>query len=242
MTTTTAASIEVAPVEPASEMQPTAAARLVAKLGLVVPAMQRDLGAMWALPDVRSTYLEWLRVMHGVIRATVPLMLAATEECLRRADDPVAEGFAGYLARHIREEYGHDTWVVEDYAAAGGDGTELPGMVVGGAVAALVGSQYYWIRHVHPVALLGHIAVLEGNPPAPSLATDLAARTGLAADAFRSLERHAVLDQRHRADIHRLIDTLPLRPWHETLIGMSALHTAGCVSDVVRAVRNRLNA
>src|SRR5205085_6928512 len=122
MTTTTAPSTEAASNEAlppttapvAATTAVTAGERLAAKLHLVVPAMQRDLGAMWALPDVRRTYLEWLRVMHGVIRATVPLMLAATEECLRRADDPVAEGFAGYLARHIREEYGHDTWVVED--------------------------------------------------------------------------------------------------------------------------------
>jgi len=56
--TTTAAS-ETAPIGPASEMQPAAAARLVAKLGLVVPAMQRDLGAMWALPDVRSMFLGY---------------------------------------------------------------------------------------------------------------------------------------------------------------------------------------
>jgi hypothetical protein len=242
MTTTAAQSTNAPAPTAVPPTMATAGERLAAKLHFAVPAMQRELGAMWALPDVRATYLEWLRVMHGVIRATVPLMLAATDACLRRPDDPVAEGFAGYLARHIREEYGHDTWVVEDYAAAGGDATELPGMVVGGAVAALVGSQYYWIRHLHPVALLGHIAVLEGNPPAASLATELAARTGLDSEAFRSIERHAVLDQRHRADVYRLVDTLPLQPWHETLIGLSALHTAGGVSDVVRATRNRLTA
>ena len=31
--------------------------------------------------------------------------------------------------------------------------------------AALVGAQYYWIRHVHPVALLGYVMLLEGYPP-----------------------------------------------------------------------------
>ena len=34
-------------------------------------------------------------------------------------------------------------------------------------VATLVGAQYYWLRHVHPVSLLGHMAVMEGySPPA----------------------------------------------------------------------------
>jgi hypothetical protein len=217
-----------------------ASERLTAKLQFVVPTMQRETQAMWAQPAVRETYLEWLRVLHAMIRATVPIMMAATEECLHRVDDPVAEGFARYLAKHIREEWGHDTWAAEDYEAAGCDPGELRDLVVGPAVATIVGSQYYWIHHVHPIALLGHMAVLEGYPPSTRLPAILSERTGFPLTAFRALERHAVVDQRHRIDLYRQIDTLPLLPRHETLIGMSALHTASTVCDLVRGVRERI--
>jgi Iron-containing redox enzyme len=214
----------------------TAGARLTTKLGFVVPSMLREMARLWEGETPRATYLEWLRVLHSMIRATVPLMLTATEACLQRAGDPVAEGFGQYLSRHIREEYGHDAWVAEDYAAAGGDPSQLALLTVGGAVASLVGSQYYWVRHVHPVALLGHIAVLEGYPPAADVARSMAARTGLPPAAFRALDRHATLDQRHRADVYRLLDALPLQPWHERLIGTSALHTAAGVREVAAGV------
>ncbi|GAA4705807.1 iron-containing redox enzyme family protein [Phytohabitans rumicis] len=217
----------------------TAGARLTAKLRLTVPAMLAEMTRMWDGPAPAETYLAWLRVMHGTIRATVPLMLAAAEACLARTGDPVADEFAAYLARHIREEYGHDRWVEEDYAAAGGDPVDLAGLLVGGSVAALVGAQYYWIRHVHPIALLGHIAVLEGYPPQPATAGHLAGLTGLPPAAFRSLERHAVLDQKHRADVYRLLDALPLTARHEALIGVSALHTAGTVREIAAGVRER---
>jgi Iron-containing redox enzyme len=214
--------------------------RLTTKIQLVVPEMLRETTAMWTRPGVRKTYVEWMRVMHGAIRATIPMMLAATEECLHRRDDPVAEGFAAYLAKHIREEYGHDTWVVEDYAAAGCDPADLTDMAVGGTVAALIGSQYYWMRHVHPIALLGYMTVIEGYPPSPELISYLKEHTGLPENAFRALERHAVLDIKHRADLYHQLDALPLTPRHEALIGMSALHTATTVRDVARGVRHAL--
>jgi len=197
---------------------------------------------LWDGGSPRGTYLDWLRVMHGMIRATVPLMLAATDACLRRRDDPAAAGFATYLGRHIREEFGHDQWVVEDYAAAGGDPADLTDQLVGGAVAGLVGAQYYWIRHVHPVALLGHIAVLEGYPPRPETAAELATLCGLPGAAFRALERHATLDVKHRAEVYRLLDTLPMTAAQERLVGLSALHTAAGVAQVADEVRARVTA
>jgi hypothetical protein len=39
------------------------------------------------------------------------------------------------------------------------------------------------------------------------------------------MHEHADLDIIHRDEIHRLLDTLPLTPQQETLIGISALQT-----------------
>jgi hypothetical protein len=52
-------------------------------------------------------------------------------------------------------------------------------------------------------------------------------RTGVPAAAMRFVRRHAVIDQRHRDEIHQTLDSLPLGPEQESLIGVSALHTAG---------------
>jgi hypothetical protein len=211
------------------------------KVGLLMPAVDAASRAMWAHPRSDLVYLEWLKALHGMIRATVPLMLAATEQCVLRQGDPVADALGRYLSKHIREEYGHDQWVADDYLVAGGDPAELRSTVPGPAIASLVGSQYYWLRHVHPVALVGHIAVLEGNPPGPGLAGSLAKRTGLPEDSFRTIARHAQLDVQHRDDVHRLVDRLPLDDALTELMGVSALHTLRGLIEVMEAICDRVN-
>jgi hypothetical protein len=220
---------------------PTPSLRLMAKIALVMPALQARTERMWQHLAPRELYLEWLRALHGMVRATVPLILDATTACLAR-DDEIARGVAGYLARHVHEEYGHDQDVVDDYACAGGDAGTLFTHPPLPCVAAVVGSQYYWIRHAHPVALLGHIAVLEGHPPPPGLAPFLSQRTGLPLDAFRTLVTHAVVDGTHREELWRAMDKLPLTPEAETLIGLSALNTAYGLAQLVDAVQLRANA
>ena len=98
------------------------------------------------------------------------------------------------------------------------------------AVAALVGAQYYWMFHFHPVALLGYIAVLEGYPPSLRLIEDLRSRTGYDASAFRTLRIHAELDPGHREELDELLDSLPLTREQSTVIALSAIHTIGALT------------
>jgi len=212
--------------------------RLRAKLDLVMPSIQAQTRALWQGPDPVETYRQWLVVLHQMIRATIPLMVAALDECGSRGSDQIAADLGNYFARHIKDEYGHDRWVKVDLERAGGDIDALM-QPPPPEVASLVGAQYYWIRHAHPVALLGHIAVLEGYPPDPGLASFLAERTGLPGNAFHSIERHASLDVRHRDELLRTIDAIPMTDWHEKMLGISAFHTVSGVSDVITMVRAR---
>jgi hypothetical protein len=100
-------------------------------------------------------------------------------------------------------------------------------------VATLVGAQYYWIAHFHPVAILGYIAVLEGTPPIEAEIRAIAERTSLPLDAFSTLVRHARLDPHHRDDLNQALDGLPLTPQHTALIGVSAFHTVHWLGRVV---------
>lgn len=208
------------------------------KVQLVKPSLDRISARMWSHDRGPEVYALWLATLHGMIRATVPLMLTALEECLRRTDDPVADELGTYLARHIKEELGHDGWAARDLqrvADAGVRTVDLDEFVPGPEIAALVGSQYYWIKHVHPVALAGHMAVLEGYPPSPDMAGTLADRYDLPLVAFETIDKHATLDVRHRDEIMRMIDRLPLDGRLTQLLGMSALVTADGVARVMEA-------
>ena len=117
---------------------------------------------------------------------------------------------------------------------------DVLGRLPSSTVAALVGSQYYWVLHCHPVALLGYLMVSEGYPTAPSLVEDLIDRTGYPRDCFRMLAEHAELDPHHGEELDGLVDSLPLTPDLETLLGVSAMRTVGfmarCLEEVVEGV------
>ncbi|TML00690.1 MAG: iron-containing redox enzyme family protein [Actinobacteria bacterium] len=189
-------------------------------------------------PRIEALYPEYLIALHCVVRSSVPVMRTALDRAEGMADsDPVADGLIAYLEGHIEEERGHDQWLVEDLERLGVSRAALLERVPSPAVAALVGSQYYWILHYHPVALLGYLTVAEGYPVAPSLIEDLIARTGYPRDAFRMLAEHAELDPHHRDELDELLDSLAITENLETLLGLSAISTVGfmarCIEEVV---------
>jgi hypothetical protein len=93
------------------------------------------------------------------------------------------------------------------------------------AVASLVGAQYYWILHHHPVAFLGYVGVMEGYPPTEELVETLIVRTGSPREAFRTFSEHGELDPGHRDHLDRTLDALPLSERDELVIASSAIAT-----------------
>ncbi len=182
-------------------------------------------------PKLKHFYPELLFGVHCMIRGSVPLMETALR-CVRTDAhaDPVAEGLQAYLEKHIPEEMHHADWVLEDLEVLGVRREDILKRIPSPAWAALVGSQYYWILHVHPVALLGYIAVLEGDPPSEAALEEAVLRTGLPREAFRTLFKHAALDPHHGEDLNTVLDELPLSPEHISLIGVSAM-TTECLLD-----------
>nr|WP_229759159.1 iron-containing redox enzyme family protein [Peterkaempfera bronchialis] len=197
--------------------------------------MHAALSALWRLPDPADRYRAYLRTMHTVIRASVPLMETAARRCADLGPaDPVAGPLGRYLTAHIEEERHHDAWLLADLALAGGDPAEPLRQLPPPEAARLVGAQFYWVLHHHPVCLLGYIAVLEGHAPAPWLADRLARTTGLPDAAFRTVREHAVLDAGHGADLDALLDRLPLTPEQESWVAVSALHTVAAAVELLR--------
>jgi hypothetical protein len=212
----------------------TASERLTRKLELIGPAYGTPGRLLLDHPRARELCPEYLVAGTYVALVMVPLMEAALE-CARALapDDPVAAQLVGYLEHHIPEEMHGDEPAgehLEDLEALGVDTTALRRGVLPEQIAALIGTQFFRIRHAHPVSVLGFLW-LEAYPPRAEGVERLIEATGLPRRGFRQLRVHSIVDQRHRDELRAVVDALPLEPWHEELIGLSALQTMSFLID-----------
>ncbi len=215
----------------------TASVRLRASLDLLLPAMSQVGTRLWTHDDLATLYPRYLVAVHTMIRASVPLM----EEALRVTrdsylDQPCGRQLEEYFVKHIPEEMWHDDWVLDDLERIGFPRTVATGHTPSPTVAAMVGAQYYYIRHVHPAVLLGYIGVLEGYPPAEELARMASERTGYPIEAFRTLRKHAHLDPHHRDDLDAAYDAMPLDADLHALIRNNAVRTLGYLVAMVEEI------
>lgn len=217
----------------------TESALLRGKIELVLPALLEAGRRLIEHPDLRTLYPEYLFMSHCNIRASVHLMEAGLEASRTRSQDPVCKLLAVYLEQHIEEERGHDNWLLEDLAALGAPNEQLLDRPPLPSVAALVGSQYYWVHHAHPVGLLGYIGLLEGYPPVRKDIEEMQARTGYGATAFRTLLLHADLDPHHSQELDRLLDSLPLTEYQRTVLGLSALGSVQLFTGALEDLMDR---
>jgi len=210
------------------------------KISLFSAGLDKAAYEFWMHPEFGVVYPEYLYQSHSIIRASVPLMQATLQVCRSKphSTEPVLQRFADYLAHHIVEETGHDEWILNDAEAIGIPRRLILERIPKNSAKQMVGSQYYWIHHYHPVAMLGYIAVMEGTPPKTEFIEDVARRVRLPLEAFSSFLLHAKVDPRHRADLDALLDDLPLTEHHHTLIGLSALETIQYLETVLLDVNN----
>lgn len=157
-------------------------------------------------------------------------------------DDAIAAPLADYLERHLVEEAHHEEpggAILEDLAATGADVAGLVAAAASDKVATLLAQQHAWIRTGHPVAVLGFIE-LEAYYAEHSVVERLIERSGLPRAAFGQLLEHATVDAMHAAQLHQLLDSLPLTPAQEQLVGLSALTTLRLVAEALIATLDRV--
>lgn len=199
---------------------------LRAKMRIVRGPLHKKQQQFWHRDHLAMRIPAFLIFIHQVIRASVPLMdMARAYAAQAGPADLVSSGLEKYLSEHIEEERNHDEWILDDLESAGFDRATVTERVPPASVASLVGAQYYWIRHCHPVALLGYIAVLEGSPPSTEHVDHLQKESGLPASIFRTYRLHGELDPNHMRDFDQMLDTLPLSRSEESLVGISAINT-----------------
>jgi hypothetical protein len=226
-----------------TSMMPLSHSQILAwKIRLAEPRLDMAAYSFWTHPKLAAVFWEFLFVLYSSMRSTVPLIQAASRQAQSMASsDPVAAITAKYLTKHAEEELHHDEWLLEDMLASGIKPLAILDRVPPSSIASLVGSQYYWINHAHPVALFGYLIVLEGKSPCVQHLAEIQRRTGLPQVAFRTLLEHAQSDPKHYEGLNDTLDEMPLQRKHSALIALSAFQTIdklGCVFEELLEVHN----
>jgi heme oxygenase len=153
----------------------------------------------------REGYLAFLGQAYHHVRHTTPLLMLLGGRLpdrlawLRRA-----------VAEYIDEEIGHEEWILDDIAAAGGDPVavreshpELPAEL-------MVAYAYDVVTRGNPAGFFGMVYVLEGTSVALALtaADRIQSALGLPDAAFSYLRSHGTLDQQHTRHLAGLVDRM----------------------------------
>lgn len=149
-------------------------------------------------------YIAYLTQAYHHVRHTVPLMQEARA---RLGDLPV---LVRALDEYIEEETGHEEWILDDIAAAGGNRAGAAASAPSPATRAMVNHAYNTIREGNPAAFFGMVYVLEGTSIAMAShgAGAVQASLGLPEGAFHYLTSHGALDQDHMLFFERLMNRI----------------------------------
>ena len=153
----------------------------------------------------RESYLAFLGQAFHHVRHTTPLLMALggrLPERLAWLRRPVAE--------YIDEEIGHEEWILNDIAAAGGDAEAVRKSRPGLPAEVMVAYAYDLVNRGNPAAFFGMVFVLEGTSVAMALnAADRIQRTlGLPDRAFSYLRSHGTLDREHTRHLADLLERM----------------------------------
>ena len=153
----------------------------------------------------RASYLAFLGQAFHHVRHTTPLLMLLGGRLperlawLRRA-----------VAEYIEEEIGHEEWILNDIAAAGGDAEavrrsrpELPAEV-------MVAYAYDLVNRGNPAGFFGMVFVLEGTSVAMALTAADRIQQALALPdaAFSYLRSHGTLDREHTRHLADLLEKM----------------------------------
>lgn len=150
----------------------------------------------------RTLYLSFLTEAYHHVKHTFPLLALAAS----RTDD---ERYRAALIEYMKEEYGHENWILDDIRSQGGN-AELARRGDGRpACRVMVAYSYFAIEHVSPYALLGSVYVLEGISVALAIRLADALKASLKAEdgsGFSYLRSHGALDENHVAFFKELVN------------------------------------
>jgi len=154
-----------------------------------------------------AEYKSFLHDLYHIVWHFCPVMAAAASRCSDRFRDVRYE-----LYERIEEEKGHETWVLEDIEAVGGDVAAAKASPPSAPVQAMIAFNYYGAERVHPCSVLGMLYMLEvvSSVYGGRVSDSIARALGRSVDAggFKFLTSHATMDVDHMAKLNRLVKTI----------------------------------
>lgn len=210
---------------------------LKSKIRLVDPRLQEQLSLFWGHPRFTDVFEQHLFRLYHAVHASVPLMQCALEKSRQLAPNcPVAASLVPYFSEHIEEEKEHDVWLLQDMEVLGVPRDQITEHIPPTVVATLIGTQYYYINHTHPITMIGYLAVVEGNPPRADVLDQIVATTSISKEALRSFYKHAEMDIHHSEELWQLLDDLPLTPRHNALLGTNVMLVTDQLANMLEEV------
>jgi long-chain acyl-CoA synthetase len=152
-----------------------------------------------------ESYQAFLGQAYHHVRHTTPLLMLLGG----RLPDRLA-WLRGAVAEYIEEEIGHDEWILNDIAAAGGNAAAVRSGQPELPAELMVSYAYDLLNRGNPAGFFGMVFVLEGTSAA--LALTAADRIQRALDlpdaAFSYLRSHGTLDQQHTRHLASLLEKM----------------------------------
>jgi hypothetical protein len=175
---------------------------------------EAERNALYGVPQIRdalagdisrATYLAYLAEAFHHVSHTVPLLQLA-----RSRMDADHLRFSLALDDYVAEESGHEQWILDDIASAGGDADAVRNAPPRLATELMVAYVYDYVSRRNPMGLFGMIYVLEGTSVALATqgATSVAKALALGPECFTYLSSHGALDQDHLKFFAGLMDVV----------------------------------
>lgn len=180
----------------------------------------------------RETYIAYLTEAYHHVRHTVRFMMAMgvrLPESKKWLHDAISE--------YIEEEKGHEEWILNDVAAAGGDKDKARNAIPNLETQVLIAYNYDYIARKNPVGFLGMVFMLEStsiqiaNKGADAVKSNL----GLPQTAFTYLYSHGALDIEHLKFFENLVNKID-DPDDQAAIIEVAKNTFRLFANVLRAI------
>ncbi|MBL4574496.1 MAG: iron-containing redox enzyme family protein [Opitutaceae bacterium] len=163
-------------------------------------------------------YVSFLSQAYHHVKHTVPLMMAAGS---RLPDEK--EWLRTAIAEYIKEEIGHQEWILNDISNCGFDKEIVRNSTPHFATELMVSYAYDMVSRVNPVGFFGMVLVLEGTSVslADMAASGVKNALDLSERSFSYLRSHGSIDQEHIQFLETLLNKFE-SPQDQQLITHSA--------------------
>jgi pyrroloquinoline quinone (PQQ) biosynthesis protein C len=170
-----------------------------------------------------AEYRAFLHDLYYIVWHFCPIMATAASRC---GDD--FRGVRYELYERIEEERNHETWVLEDIEAVGGDVPRTIANPPSAPAQAMIAFNYFSAERVHPCSVLGMLYALEviASVYAGRVSESIARSIGrdVSSGGFKFLSSHSTMDQDHVASLNRLIKTIQDTPAQESIVNSTRVN------------------